>query len=423
MTIEEVDVAIVGGGPGGLATACAIKKTCPDLIVRVYERAPAFKRIGFTLGLMDNGANAISAIDADLGRAVVKELLNDGALEQYHPNGERYVHIPSIGSVGVGTPEISGHLPWYRLQKMLADHLPDTCVHLAHPFSELEFDSSGATLRFEGLDKEIRAKIVIGADGNQSQVRQHLLNDGLPRFLGVAVWRGQIEPPASWNHHTNLLTGYNKKNQLFLVVRLADGRLAWQAYADWPAESLDVLVSARYVDTESFGQSNIDKRERCLSKFDGWHEIVTDIISGTPPDTITEHGQFYREAEECKKWGEGCVSLMGDAAHLMTPFLGQGVNQALEDAVEIGRSIGELGPCVEALRQYEETRIPDATFVQAGSVGIAKKVFDPNKGQITGETAWKKQNLGYFRRTPKPLTGRRFTTPVGFQSIGARLMR
>lgn len=97
---------------------------------------------------------------------------------------------------------------------------------------------------------------------------------------------------------------------------------------------------------------------------------AAELISTTDPSTVTEHGQFCREAEACQTYVKGCVALTGDAAHLATPFLGQGCSQALEDALELGRAIGQHGPTAAALQAYQAVRVPMASDVQAASVEV-----------------------------------------------------
>ena len=81
-------------------------------------------------------------------------------------------------------------------------------------------------------------------------------------------------------------------------------------------------------------------KQRCQAIFtasNGWAPEVVRILDAIDPAYLTEHGQYCREPESCAEWGRGRVTLLGDAAHLSTPFLGQGTSQAFEDALELGR--------------------------------------------------------------------------------------
>ena len=262
-----------------------------------------------------------------------------------------------------------------------------------------------------GGSETVTARVAVGCDGNQSTFRAAATGDASPpHFLNLAVWRGQCDAPADWPHHGNLLTGFARAGQLFLVVDLsralgpdgvrAPGRLAWQAMGPWPADRLGELKSRRYTDAESSFTDDDAKRARCLEVYADYPPIALDLVHRTDAATITEHGQFYREADECRVWGRGRVTLAGDAAHLMTPFLGQGTNQALEDAVELARAIAAHGPAPAALRAYEAARVPAATRVQAGSVGIAKAMA---KGEPITEVAWYSDNADVLSHTPAPL--------------------
>jgi 2-polyprenyl-6-methoxyphenol hydroxylase-like FAD-dependent oxidoreductase len=115
---------------------------------------------------------------------------------------------------------------------------------------------------------------------------------------------------------------------------------------------------------------------------------------------VTEHGIFYREAEECRVWGKGPISLLGDAAHLSTPMLGQGLNQALEDAAELGRAIGKYGATENALREYERVRLPRSQRVQAASVAMMKSFVS---GGEADEQKWHFENPWCQQHKSEPL--------------------
>jgi 2-polyprenyl-6-methoxyphenol hydroxylase-like FAD-dependent oxidoreductase len=118
---------------------------------------------------------------------------------------------------------------------------------------------------------------------------------------------------------------------------------------------------------------------------------------------VTEHGIYYREAEACQVWGKGPISLLGDAAHLGTPMLSQGLSQALEDAAELGRAIGRYGATEEALRAYERVRVPRCRKVQAASVAIMKAFAAGGKVSQVTEHQWHIENPWCLQHKTEPL--------------------
>jgi len=290
-----------------------------------------------------------------------------------------------------------------------ADRLPVGVLRLDHSFVDYEEDGGGVTVharpRAAGTEHHppLRASILIGADGNLSGVRAGLLGDGPPTYSGLAVWRGQCPTPPDWpaEYEPNLLTGWGKGQFIMLVVKLEGGaRLAWQCFAPWPAGRLGELASARVTDGAATASPDEAKRARCLEAHAGFPDLALGLIRATPAHSITEHPQGFREPATCGVWGKGRVTLAGDAAHLATPFLGQGTGQALEDAVELARAVAAGGPTPASLRAYEAVRLPLAAVVQEGSVALAKAVA---AGGRAGERDWYAAHPEVLARAPAPL--------------------
>lgn len=125
---------------------------------------------------------------------------------------------------------------------------------------------TGVHLKFQnstGEEDTYTAKVVIGADGNQSNVRECVLKDGPPNFLNTVVWRGQTSTPDDWPHDDNLLTGWGHEGKLFLAVKMVN-KLAWQAYAPLAAEDLKTLSTGRYCVSTCFCSPQQDCRDLCL---------------------------------------------------------------------------------------------------------------------------------------------------------------
>ena len=94
----------------------------------------------------------------------------------------------------------------YLLQRLLLEFLPPETLVLDRELQSIEQDEQFVTLRFAN-HHVVRARVVIGCDGNQSNVRRWVIDDSPPHFLNTAVWRGQTPKGRSWPHGENFLTG------------------------------------------------------------------------------------------------------------------------------------------------------------------------------------------------------------------------
>ena len=107
------------------------------------------------------------------------------------------------------------------------------------------------------------------------------------------------------------------------------------------------------------GKHYPSEKAELLHHFQGWHDPIPELIEATDESAILKNDIYDRPC--LKSWGKGCVTLLGDAAHPMTPFLGQGGCQALEDAVVLAQSLRSAAGVEQTLRTYEARRIPRTT--------------------------------------------------------------
>ena len=121
------------------------------------------------------------------------------------------------------------------------------------------------------------------------------------------------------------------------------------------------------------GQHRPDgEKAELLRLFGNWHNPIRALIEATPDAAILRNDLYDRPP--LKRWGRGRITLLGDAAHPMTPNLGQGACQALEDAVVLAKQVQSTADIPTALRAYEAARIPRTTMIvnqsrQVGQVG------------------------------------------------------
>jgi 2-polyprenyl-6-methoxyphenol hydroxylase-like FAD-dependent oxidoreductase len=218
-------------------------------------------------------------------------------------------------------------------------------AHVTLGARAVSFDQHGDGVVVQFADgRSARGDVLVGADGLSSVVRAGLHGDERPRYSGYTSWRGvlpfetsRIDPCESW--------GYAAR---FGHAPMNGNRVYWYATLTTPE-----------------GGRNPDEKAALLELFRDWHAPIPALVAGTEPAAILRNDIYDRPG--LTRWGRGRVTLLGDAAHPMTPNLGQGACQALEDAVVLGRSLEHQRDVPAALQEYERRRIPRVNPIVARS--------------------------------------------------------
>jgi 2-polyprenyl-6-methoxyphenol hydroxylase-like FAD-dependent oxidoreductase len=337
---------VIGAGIGGLATAAGLCAAGWD--VKVCERAASIEPVGSGLGLAPNGLRALDVLG--LGDEVRKHAIPQ-TMGMRRTNGRWLMRASSatIVSDRFGDPIIL--LPRSALIDVLLTAIPDGALSLSTAVSSVS--ASGQVVTSAG---ELRADLVVAADGASSAVRAALWPDepGL-KYAGFTTWRllvpGTDETPAmaeTWG-----------RGSVFGVMPLADGRV--YCYAAAPAERGDRA------------RGDGGELADLVRRFGGWHEPIPTLLARATPGDVLRH-DVAELARPLSSFHHGRVALLGDAAHPMTPNLGQGACQALEDAVVLARvmsaSAGSAGggpspaDSVEAaLAAYSTARMDRTRYV------------------------------------------------------------
>ena len=351
-----MNIAIIGGGIGGLATAIALRKH--GFSVQVYERAQALRPIGAGLTLTPNGLNSLDAIQPGIVELLKQAGSQMNTLTLKRNTGETLASKSINVMQQYGQPMLN--IQWSRLQAILVSALPPDIIHLNHRCVGFEQNDGEIKVYFNHREA-VQPNLLIGADGINSVVRQTLIGDGSPNYAGRMSWRAitQYDHERLSPNSSTLIAAPEGKN--FLLVDVGEG------YTFWSASTLA---------DDSVCQQATDAKTRVMETFAGWAEPVGEIVEATLADDIVERPIWDRPP--LKSWSKGRVTLLGDAAHPVVPSLGQGANMAFEDAYELSACL-LCAPTIEmALNAYENSRIPRTEVIYDRSATQGYRSYQPD---------------------------------------------
>jgi 2-polyprenyl-6-methoxyphenol hydroxylase-like FAD-dependent oxidoreductase len=319
---------IAGGGIGGMSAAIALRRAGID--VTVYERWPEFAEIGAGMSLWPNATRILKSW------GLLEPLMAVGAqVEQFDllkPNGDT---ISSISMGGFQTPAVCLHRA--DLHRALRSALTPACLEPNQRMVSFAPDEGLGVVAEFASGLKAGADGLIGADGVNSAVRTQLHGAGAPHYRGYRIWRG-IAPDTGGSRAGHISETWGRGRR-FGVMPIGSGRVCWYATRNGPASQPE-------------GPEGCKREIQQL--FAGWHNPVQALVEATDPaDIITADA---RDRHPIRRWGEGRVTLLGDAAHPITPNVGQGACMAIEDAACLAKEMMNTPDVAAAFRAYEAKR-------------------------------------------------------------------
>ena len=367
-------VAIIGAGIGGVALAVAcLHRGIPFTL---YERDNSFDTRAQGYGLtLQQASKALK----ELGLFSLKEGVHSTRHVVHTTEGKEIIEwgVRTHGNINKSPKRVNIHIPRQSLRlallEQLSVHNPVAWGHRLVDFKQSEDKNIDLSFQVNGIIKHAKADLVVGADGIRSVVRSLLIGEeSTPlHYLGYVVILGicsleflnGIESPLL--DSATVFQTVNGHERIYIMPYSLDS-VMWQLSFPMPEEEARAL---------SAQGAYALKEEACRRA--QWHNPIPQILSATLPTQISGYPVYDRELlkpELLRK--AGACTLIGDAAHPMSPFKGQGANQALLDSLSLARNIAKASNHLSKWREIGLREVVLTEFEEEMLARSASKVKD-----------------------------------------------
>jgi 2-polyprenyl-6-methoxyphenol hydroxylase-like FAD-dependent oxidoreductase len=340
-------VVIVGAGIGGLTTAIALRHSGIDAVVLDKAARAEDLAKGAGVHLWSNALRALQHID--LGEQVAAIGTQVTAHRYLHWQGRQLGELDLAALGGeIGAPSVGVSRP--ELHRLLLETLGTEALRLDAELIGFEQNTQRVVARLADGGSE-RGDLLIGADGITSMVRRQLHGPAQPKYSGITAWRGITDytDPMIPIGEMRIYWGPGAR---ILHYHVSGQRLYWLALVKSPPRVPDPAAGRKAAVQEVYR---------------GWPAHIQRMLTATAPEAILRTDIVDRDP--LQHWGFERTTLLGDAAHPMTPDMAQGAGQAIEDAVCLARVLKHAADPATALREYEQRRMTRANeFVKTSRI-------------------------------------------------------
>ena len=370
---------VIGAGLGGLTAALALRRAGAD--VEVHEAAPALGEVGAGLTL-SRGAQQVFRHLGLQGQVAAVSTPSTGFPFLHYRTGALLAGriSDSDGLPDDGVADISRQCHRADLHTILAEAF-DGPLHLGHTLVGFEETTDGVRARFANGDSA-EGDALIAADGVRSAARPLLVGEEPPRFTGQIAYRFLVDRAEA--------TPFLEHGRGAVFIGPAATFNRYTLRAGTVLNCVGIAATEGWADE---GWSTPASRDEMLATFAGWHPTVTGLMARA--ERAIKWGIFDRAP--LPAWNRGRVTLLGDAAHAMLPFLGMGAAMAIEDGMILARAFMAEADVAAAFARYEAARIPRTTLLHQRSVeqGRLTQARDPDHYDHAAAPAADPSILGY----------------------------
>ena len=385
--MSDKHIAIIGAGIGGMTAAVTLAKK--GVKVSIFEQAPELSEVGAGLTITPNATKGLMYLGLEKQMKEVGMAHKQQGVRHFE-TGEMIVPLERGEKMleKYGAYQFQAHRA--DVHDVLIDELKlhnSNTIYTNHELIDLNEKNNSVELVFSN-NETYEVDFVIGADGNRSAVRKIILGDDDPQFAGYVAWRGLV--PVE-------LLGEDDFDECGSSAFIAPGRV----FARYLVRNGELYNYVAFLATDEWAEEGWaipSKVDILMDIFSDYNQQVKNIISATPANDLFKWGIFAREP--VSKWSTKNITLLGDAAHPLEPFMGQGASLAIEDGVVLGRIIEDSESSDEIVSRYEAARIERAHFVTEHSkrAGARFTGIDPEK--YTKEEHKNEEELGLFNYHP-----------------------
>ncbi len=349
---NDTQVLIVGGGAAGLILALSLQEIGVEC--RVYERVAEIKEVGAGINLLPHAVRELDELGLVPALDAVGIRTQDASYFNQH--GQHIYTEPAGEAAGYDWPQFSIHRG--DMQRVFLDAVldrlgPDSVV-TGHTCTHVDQDEHGATAYFSDREGEpltsVRADVIVGADGIKSALRRQFYpNEGDPVYSGLTIWRGVTPWQPFLSGANTIRIGWMPVGKL-MVYPIRDN------IDEHGNQLMNFVATLERPRPDSYDWNAGAKLEDFFEPYKDWHLDWLDV------PTLLKQTERYLvfpmvDRDPLPTWTFGRITLMGDAAHPMYPRGSNGAGQSILDARYLTGCFQRDGVNVEALQDYDRTRV------------------------------------------------------------------
>lgn len=382
--IDET-VHIVGAGIGGLTLALGLLQG--GRRVKVYEQAAELGEVGAGLSISPNASKGLGYLGLLPFMEAHSNLPQNNYVFHGTTNDQLVCHDRTTDMEKYGGEYFQIHRADFHAELVRrVEALDPGSVVLSQRLTNAKRSKNGTLLSFSN-GESVNAKIVVGADGLKSVLRGSLFENCQPEFTNLMAWRGLIPAEAVPDKFVDPVSRvWVGPARTFVTYPVRHKRL------------VNIVAFAQAKTWTEEGWSVPAELSELEAAFDGYVDEVQTLIGAMPEENLFRWGLFSRKP--LNSLVQGPAVLIGDAAHPMLPWFGQGASSSIEDAVVLARCLLKYADQRKAMKTYNHIRCERVTFLQRESNAGTARMQSFNPYSLRDAPRRDEDALGIFKFDP-----------------------